>query len=225
MKPYYQRSGITIYCQDCSGFSLAGIDLVVTDPPYGISHKTDYKSRGRERLRTAHCNDYPPVQGDDGPFDPKSWIKKPCCLFGGNYFADKLPTTSGWIVWDKRRPDNLDQATVELAWTNFVKGARIFRYLWHGCMRASKEKLFHPTQKPVALMLWILKLRWTPLGIVLDPYMGSGSTLVAAKQLGRAAVGIEIEEKYCEIAAKRLEQTQSNLFSANQEPKLKRKLL
>ena len=127
-------------------------------------------------------------------------------LFGGNYFADRLPTASGWIVWDKMRPEDLDQATAELAWTNFVKGVRVFRFLWNGMIRASDEMLQHPTQKPVALMTWILSLRWTPPGTVLDPFMGSGTTLVAAKQLGRRAIGIEIEEKYCEIAIERLRQ-------------------
>ena len=73
-------------------------------------------------------------------------------------------------------------------------------------MRAGTESLTHPTQKPEALMSWVLGLRWTPPGTILDPFMGSGTTLVAAKQLGRKAIGIEIEEKYCEIAVKRLAQ-------------------
>ena len=73
-------------------------------------------------------------------------------------------------------------------------------------MRAGKDVLVHPTQKPVALMKWCLRLRWTPSGTILDPYMGSGTTLVAAQQLGRRAVGIEINEQYCSIAVKRLRQ-------------------
>ena len=90
--------------------------------------------------------------------------------------------------------------------TNYVKGVRRFRWLWNGMMRASREDLVHPTQKPEALMRWCLRLRWTPPGAVVDPYMGSGTTIVAAKDVGRRAIGIEIEEKYCEIAVKRLRQ-------------------
>jgi site-specific DNA-methyltransferase (adenine-specific) len=73
-------------------------------------------------------------------------------------------------------------------------------------MRAGDETLSHPTQKPVALMRWCISLRWTPEGTICDPYMGSGATLVAAKLCNRKAIGIELEEKYCEIAARRLQQ-------------------
>lgn len=100
----------------------------------------------------------------------------------------------------------IPQATCELAWSNFVKGCRRFRFLWNGFMRAGDESLYHPTQKPVDLMTWCLSLPWTPEGKVLDPYMGSGPVLIAAKLAGRKAIGIEIEERYCEIAANRLAQ-------------------
>ncbi|HPD73534.1 MAG TPA: DNA methyltransferase [Candidatus Krumholzibacteria bacterium] len=204
--PYYQDSAVTIYHADCRDILplLPKVDLVLTDPPYGISHPTDYATRGRDGLTS--CNNYPPVYGDSEKFDPSHLLRFPCVLWGANYFASKLPETSGWLVWDKERPDGIDQATCELAWTNFVKGVRRFRYLWNGCMRAGSEVLCHPTQKPVALMSWVLGLQWTPPGVVLDPYMGSGPVLRAAKDLGRKAIGIEIEERYCEIAAKRMAQ-------------------
>ncbi len=209
MKPYYQddRAGITIYHGDCREIlpSLPPVDLVLTDPPYGISHPTNYAKRGRSNL--ARCNDYAPVHDDSKPFDPAPFLAvgKAHCFWGGNYYL--LPPVSGWLVWDKERPPELDQATAELAWTDFVKGVRVFRYLWHGMMRAGeRQENYHPTQKPVDLMKWVMNLRWTPPGIVLDPFMGAGPTLRAAKDLGRKAIGIEIEEKYCEIAAKRLAQ-------------------
>ena len=185
---------------------LLNIDLILTDPPYGIAHPTDYKSRGRGNL--ADCTDYPLVLGDDQPFDPALILSlnKPTLLFGANYYAERLPASSGWILWDKLRPDDLDQASAEVAWTNFVKGVRVFRYLWNGMLRAGNEKLEHPTMKPAALWRWVLDLRWTPPGIVCDPYMGSGTTLRAAKDSGRQAIGIELSEEYCEIAAKRLSQ-------------------
>jgi site-specific DNA-methyltransferase (adenine-specific) len=208
IEPYYQDNYCAIYHGDSLEImpQLEPVDLVLTDPPYGINHPTNYHTRGRGKL--AKCRNYAPVFADDRPFDPRPLlsITKAICLWGANYYADKLPISSGWLVWDKLRPDDLDQATVELAWTNFVKGARRFRFMWNGMLRADNDPLEHPTQKPVALMKWVLSLKWTPLGTILDPFMGSGTTLVAAKQLNRKAIGIEIEEKYCEIAVRRLSQ-------------------
>jgi site-specific DNA-methyltransferase (adenine-specific) len=208
-KPYYEHAGIIIYHGDCREImpQLGKVDLVLTDPPYGIAHPTDYAKRGRTNL--AACRDYVPVYGDDKAFDPTMLLSVGTAriLWGGNWFADKLPAQGGWLVWDKERPDDLDQATCELAWTDCVKGVRRFRHLWNGMMRASDEALEHPTQKPEALMRWCMSLRWTKdLEVILDPFMGSGSTLRAAKDLGRRAIGIEMEEKYCEIAARRLAQ-------------------
>jgi hypothetical protein len=150
-----------------------------------------------------------PVHGDAESFDPR-WLLSvgdARILWGGNHYASRLPDSGGWLVWDKERPDNLDQATCELAWSDCVKGVRRFRYLWNGMMRAGDDVLCHPTQKPEALMRWCLNLRWTrDYETILDPFMGSGTTLRAAKDLGRKAIGIEIEERYCEIAAERLAQ-------------------
>jgi len=201
----------TLYCGDCLEIlpTLDKVDAVITDPPYGISHGCNYKSRGRGAL--AECNDYPDVHGDNKPFDPEPWLNLgvSTCFWGGNYFADKLPICSGWLVWDKERPEELDQATCELAWTNYVKGVRRFRYLWNGMMKAGERgENYHPTQKPVALMEWLLGLRWTPNGTVLDPFMGSGTTGVACMNLGRKFIGIEIEPKYFDIACERIEQAQ-----------------
>jgi site-specific DNA-methyltransferase (adenine-specific) len=209
VRPYYEHGGISIYHGDSREIAPGlGFDgLVLTDPPYGIAHPTDYKRRGRGNL--AQCRDYAPVHDDNRPFDA-GWlltIGKARIIWGGNYFTDALPPVNGWLVWDKERPDELDQATCELAWTDCVKGVRRFRHLWNGMMRASDDALEHPTQKPEALMRWCLSMRWTrEFTSVLDPYMGSGTALVAAKDLGMRAIGIEIEERYCEIAAKRLQQ-------------------
>jgi len=205
MKPYYDEDGCTIYHGDCREvLPELSFDVILSDPPYGINHPTNYAERGMSNL--APCKNYAPVYGDDGGFEPEAFIGSPCILWGANHYSDKLPPSSGWLVWDKQRPDDLDQSRCELAWSNFVKGVRLFPFLWNGMMRASYELLEHPTQKPIALMKWCLQGRWTPSGTVLDPFMGSGTTLRAAKDLGRRAIGIEIEEKYCEIAAKRLSQ-------------------
>jgi hypothetical protein len=211
LKPYYEdsASGIVIYHGDGRQIvpGLAFDGLVCTDPPYGINHPTNYAARGRGSL--AACRDYAPVHDDHKEFDPR-WllaVGKARILWGGNYFAHLLPPVSGWLVWDKERPDDLDQATCELAWTDCVKGVRRMRYLWNGMIRAGDDVLIHPTQKPVALMQWCLSFRWTrEYRTVLDPYMGSGSTLVAAKAVGMKAIGIDTSEEYCEAAANRLRQ-------------------
>jgi site-specific DNA-methyltransferase (adenine-specific) len=207
-KPYYQDDACTIYHGDCREIlpTLPKVDLVLTDPPYGISHPCDYQARGR--ANQAQCRDYPDVAGDKQPFDPTPWLSvAPCIFWGANHFSSRLPDSSGWLVWDKERPDDLDQATCELAWSNIIRGVRRTRYLWHGMIRKGSEALCHPTQKPVAVMAWCLSLRWTlECQTILDPFMGSGTTLRAAKDLGRKAIGIELEEKYCEIAVKRLAQ-------------------
>ncbi len=210
-KPYYEDSAVKIYHGDCREIIqdvIIGIDLIVADPPYGIALETAYGLRGRSRL--AQCVDYPEITGDKIDFDPQFLISFgiPTILWGANYFSTQLPKASGWLVWDKRcgRMQN-DQADGELAWTNFVKGVRIFQHEWNGFRRDSENgEHYHPTQKPVELYLWFLQLRWTPTGTILDPFMGSGTTLRASKDLGRKAIGIEIEERYCEIAARRMAQ-------------------
>lgn len=211
--PYYQDDYCTIYHADCRdvlpAIDPATVDLVLTDPPYGIAWDTDYAGRGMGRMAT-----YAPVRGDDEPFDPSHLLRFPrLVLFGANNYADKLPNSAGWIVWDKTGQGRnvTDLSDCELAWTNVTGGVRLFSHLWKGLLKDSERstKRCHPTQKPVALMSWIIgkfgddheRQRF-----ILDPYMGSGSTMRAAKDRGRKCIGIEIEERYCEIAVKRLGQ-------------------
>jgi site-specific DNA-methyltransferase (adenine-specific) len=211
VKPFYEHGGITIYhgdCRDVLPDVWFGVDLLLTDPPYGVSEACNRKERGRSNL--AECNDFPDVFDDHKPFDPSHLLVcRKAVLFGANHYADKLPPSPSWMVWDKR--DGIasnDNADCELAWSNLGGPARVFRHLWSGMIKASErdQKRVHPTQKPVALMRWIIQ-QWTQPGqLVLDPYMGSGPTLIAAKESARRCIGIEIEERYCEIAAKRLSQ-------------------
>ena len=180
-------------------------DIIATDPPYGINHPTNYAERGRGSI--AKCTDYPPVIGDDKPFDPSDLISegKPCIIWGANYFSNSLPPSSGWLVWDKKKPENLDQAEGELAWSNCIKGVRIKNYFWHGCMREGTDVLIHPTQKPVDVIAWSLSFSWVPDGIIYDPFLGSGTTIIAAEKIGRKCYGMELSNEYCDLIVKRWE--------------------
>ena len=126
-------------------------------------------------------------------------------IFGGNFFADILPISSHWIVWDKLNtmPSFGD---CELIYTSVDrKSVKKVTVEWNGLLGKEGARS-HPTQKPLKLMVWFAKHYSDPKEIILDPFMGSGTTLRAAKDLGRKAIGIEIEEKYCEIAVRRLRQ-------------------
>lgn len=196
-----------LYCGDClEVLPTIQADCIVCDPPFGINHACNFHERGRGAL--AKCVDYPDVIGDDVPFDPAPLLgmNLPTVLWGGNHFASRLPDSGGWLVWDKERPDTLDQATCELAWTNCVKGVRRLRHLWNGMMRASEHgECYHPTQKPADLFRWIFALPWIPQGTVFDPYMGSGPCGVAALDSGRSYIGCELEPRYFDIARRRIE--------------------
>ena len=218
MKPYYEHAGVTIYHGNADEVARGLTwDALLSDPPYGINYNGDSSRFTRraspwwDNVDNSKVRNGGRVHGDAKPFDPSGWIVGPAILFGANHYADKLPPSGGWLVWDKRLgvEDMADKgwpmSEAELAWTNVRGSVRVFRNLWSGLLRDSeKGEHYHPTQKPVRLMEWCLQ--FLPNGVVLDPFMGSGTTLVAAKNLGRKAIGIEIEERYCEIAAKRLAQ-------------------
>lgn len=191
---------------------LDKVDAVVTDPPYGIG-----ESAGRAKTRTsglgsktgdAYRKDYGNNDWDDKPIDSKLFDAirakgKWQVIFGGNYYP--LPPTSCWLVWDKLNGDT-DFADCELAWTNLPKAIRRIQYLWNGCMRANGEKRDgHPTQKPLGVMKWCIKHIPPPNDVILDPFMGSGTTGVACVNLGRKFIGIEKEKCYFDTACKRIE--------------------
>ncbi len=209
MKPYYEDSVVTIYHGDCRQVLpiLPRFDLMLTDPPYGIG--ADTKSfQSRTRVRNL------PVESDkswDRP--PPSWLLGMCIshakhsiIWGGNYFD--LPPSRCWLVWDKATPVP-NYADAELAWTNFDNVVKLTKKFWSGACGHERDEAsdrFHPTQKPRSVMIWAIETAPQPIETVIDPFMGSGTTLRAAKDLGRKAIGIEIEERYCEIAAKRMAQ-------------------
>lgn len=206
MKPYYQHGGITIYHGNALEVlpSLEPVDLVLTDPPYGIGHRRGQcRDRGKGLSLGASR-----IIGDDSHFDPSPWLSFPeVIMWGANFYADKLPA-GRWLVWDKQcHGGSGDFSEAEIAWHSRGRAIKIFRHMWLGVQRASEVGMsrLHPTQKPEVLMAWCIK-QAQATGVILDPFMGSGTTLRAAKDLGRQAVGIEICEAYCEIAARRLSQ-------------------
>jgi DNA modification methylase len=209
MEPYYQDGGITIYHGDCREVmpSLPKVNLVLTDPPYGIGEAA---GKNGSRSVLALSRDYGNHDWDSAPPPPDlidAVVRhgERAILWGGNYFG--LPASSSWLVWDKDNGAN-DFADCELAWANLGGAVRKFQWRWQGMLQENmrrKDARVHPTQKPLALMKWCLEIANFP-STILDPFMGSGTTLRAAKDLGRRAIGIEIEERYCEIAAKRMSQ-------------------
>ena len=201
-KPYYEHAGITIYHGDCREISPE-CELLLTDPPYGIADV--WKGGlghgwGKARAESVTRNAWDEAPASTETLQLLVGRSRVAIIWGGNYFA--LGPSRCWLVWNK--PERgFSLAEAELAWTNQDAVVRVF-----DCARSDYGRE-HPTQKPVRLMSWCLQ-RFDTTGLVLDPYMGSGTTLVAAKALGRQAIGIEIEERYCEIAAKRLSQEVMN---------------
>lgn len=189
---------------------------IVSDVPYGISFR--YGAHGKGLHRRAGPSK--PIAGDNEPFDPGHLFDWPCILFGANHYCQRLPVGGQFLAWDKNLgigPDD-DFADVEFIWTSFKTKARCFRHLWKGILQDSEKgvRKYHVSQKPVVLMKWCMSLLPPDCpGLIIDPYMGSGSTGVAAVDMGRNFVGIEIDEANFDISCKRIEdaQRQGNLFS------------
>jgi len=206
----------TLYLGDCRDIlpTLQPVDAVVTDPPYGIGEAA---GKNKSRTNLAQARDYGDEEWDNQPVPAELMATvlakgRWCVVFGGNYYT--MPPSSCWLVWDKENGDN-DFADCELAWTNFPKAVRRIRYMWNGMLRANNEpRGDHPTQKPVGVMEWAIGHVPTAQTI-LDPFMGSGTTGVAAMRLGRIFIGIEKSARYFSIACKRIEdaQRQQRMFA------------
>jgi len=215
--------GVTLYLGDCREIlpSLPKVDAVVTDPPYGMALDTDFSGFNGW---SGKGHKYEPVLGDDKPFDPQPWLSvAPVCIFwGANHFASRLPDSGGWLVFNKRGgglPSEICFGDCELAWANRLQSVRMYSQMWHGVARWSSEGRHHPTQKPIGLMQWCIGQAGDPK-IILDPYLGSGTTGVAAVKLGRKFIGIEIEERYFDIACRRISEAlrQPDMFIENPKP-------
>jgi site-specific DNA-methyltransferase (adenine-specific) len=200
----------TLYNADCRDVLplLGTIDAVVTDPPYGIGHIHSGKANGKWNVANRS-----PIFMDDEPFDPRPFIIGKTIMFGADHFAPLLPPGGIFHVWDKEcgRTGRFDSfSDAELFWTSWTCKRRVIRYMWKGLQvecPTDEPKREHPTQKPIAVMRQILDML-PDAQSVLDPFMGSGTTGVAAVRMGRDFVGIEKDEKHFFTACKRIDDAQ-----------------
>jgi site-specific DNA-methyltransferase (adenine-specific)/modification methylase len=221
-----ELSNAILYLGDCMEIlpTLDKVDAVITDPPYGIgesSKKVESRQRkiGGNSKSMADQRDYGNFEWDKSPPTDEliELIRTKAnhqAFFGGNYFT--LPPTSCWLIWDKLNGDN-DFADCELCWTNWHKAVRRLQWRWNGMIRQGNEERYHPTQKPLEVMKWVITL-CPKSETILDPFMGSGTTGVAAIQMGRKFIGIEREPKYFDIACKRIEQASKQVDMFVEQP-------
>lgn len=194
----------------CSG---AGVDLVLTDPPYGIDVVSDDGKVGTD-FGIAKKGIYKKVIADDttetaqAAYDVLQGICDRLIIFGGNYFTGFLPQSDGWLIWDKRGDSGIRNtfADGEMAWCSFHTPVRIYHQLWNGMIRQGEhDKRVHPTQKPVKMLSEIIGDFSTVGATVLDAFGGSGSVLIACEQTDRRCLICELDEYYCDIIISRFE--------------------
>lgn len=193
-----------IFIGSCSDFinELKKCDCVVTDPPYGIAYKSPTGSAMTQR------GDYKVIANDDKDYDPAILfeISEKIITWGGNHYANKLPNSAGWLVWDKRDGEQINNnSDCELAWTNMINSARMFHHRWNGMIKASEhgKRRIHPTQKPIALFEWALDI-CSAGEKVAEPYLGSGSCLIACDKTNRTCIATEIDIDFAAATIKRL---------------------
>ena len=218
---HWKIGDIEIYCQDSFTFALPDCTLIVSDPPYGINVDFSWyggkvgDSLGGTRVVESKHKKLEKPEWDKSKFNPNRFIEHAAtsALFGANYYYEFLPPDGTWWVWDKRTTASGEIQDAygmpyEMIWISGKKKSNIIRNLWAGFTRKAenvdKERL-HPTQKPVAVMREIVEYLSDEKDVVLDPFAGSGSTLVACFQLNRKAIGIEFDPKFVDAIIKRLE--------------------
>lgn len=201
----------TLYLGDCRYLlsEIAGIDAVITDPPYGIRINTRVNFKETQQWDLARPDLAPLLK-----------IGRYHLFWGGQYFATSLPISEAWATWIKRPLDGITKSqthsTIEIAWSNFGK-PRFFKHVWDGGKRAGRaenREFCHPSQKPVELMEWCIRDLPNDARTILDPFMGSGTTGIACASMGRNFVGIEADGEYFDIACRRVEKAykQGDLF-------------
>jgi len=212
------------YNMDClqgmAQFPDKYFDLAIVDPIYGDVTQGGYMKNSDSTKKLArpkqyHTSIWQQEKTGKDYFDELFRVSKNQIVWGGNYFANDLPISQGWIVWDKYNTGKF--ADCEMAWTSFNRAARMFRYTWNGMIQENmknKEQRIHPTQKPVALYEWILNNYASEGDVILDTHVGSGSSLIACHNTNHNYIGFEIDEVYYKNAASRIEEetAQINIF-------------
>lgn len=217
------------YNMDCMEYMRlcpdGGFDLAIVDPVYGDVRQGGYMRNKSSGGKAAHkkYNTALWLQPKTGPeyFQELFRVSKNQIIFGANYFPAEIGKPSqGWIIWDKCHPEGLKFADCEIAFSSFDTAARIFKYKWNGMLQenmSNKEMRIHPTQKPVALYSWLLQRYAKPGDKILDTHLGSGSSRIAAYDLGFDFVGLEIDVDYFKAQEARYLNhiAQGNLFVDN----------
>ena len=197
-----------IICNDCRKVleKIPPVDLILTDPPYGIDYTKLQGTRRKEKKRRA-------MIGDETPMDFQFLFNRPelKIIFGAENFWNQIPNHGRWLCWDKRVNPIADACVggaFELAWISKESGYyRIYRVMHGGAINDDNpnKPRYHPTQKPIRLMAAIIRDFSKPGDTILDPFVGSGTTCIAAEREGRKWIGIEIDKEYCELSRKRIE--------------------
>lgn len=196
---------------DCLDFmkslSNNSIDLILTDPPYG--KKSDKGTNGfgsaKNRRYTGGWDNKRPTKE---VFDEMLRIAKNVIVFGGNYFCDMLPPSNCWLFWDKKGDVAFKNpfADGELIYTTFKRPVKRIVFKQQGFITDSKDKRYHPTQKPSELVQMLVEMFTKPGDLICDPYTGSGTTAIACLNTGRNFIGTELDENYFNIAKNRIEE-------------------
>ncbi len=217
-KPVLGAVPSVVYNEDCveglKRFSNNHFDLAIIDPPYGIDGTVeigfgDTKSGRVNRPSKWGQKEWDKERPNKNYFDELTRVSKNQIIFGGNYFADLLPPSRCWIVWDKMQ--RVNQADAELAWTSFTNSVRVYQFHCSKLQGFMNPNRFHPTEKPISLYEWILDKYAKPNDLILDTHLGSGSSRIACHKAGLQFTGFEIDKDYYEAQEKRFKDFVSQL--------------
>jgi site-specific DNA-methyltransferase (adenine-specific) len=186
------------------------VDLILTDPPYGKNADKGTNGFGSAKNRR-YSGNWDKIAPPQALFQEMFRIAKNLIIFGGNYFSSYLPPSNCWIFWDKKGDVAFQNhfADGEFIYTSFKKPAKRIVFRQQGFISDSKDKKFHPTQKPTELVAQLIELFTKPGDIICDPFLGSGTTVVSAVQTGRHYIGYEIDPGYYQICCDRLDEVES----------------